>query len=191
MICAYEDEPLAISQRDPNYYEFWNEQETQDKVVEAVATFWEEHIKGKWEQTGGNCASSSPHTVFHPSDTSISSFFLDTFDFLLTRDLTRGHIIDFNPYWMHTDPLLFSYEELLDILLQQASSSEADHTPILRVIDSRGHPAANRNAPTHQHNMIPIEALALSDGRSLEEFASVWQDELRKSTVDSDDEGNS
>lgn len=109
----------------------------------------------------------------------------DTFDFLLTRDLSRGHIVDFNPYTSRTDPLLFTYDELLDLLVQASSK---DFTPELRVIDSRSHPATTHNAPTHQHNMVPIEALALSQGRSLEEFAGVWQDQLRRSTVDTDDD---
>ncbi|KAI6168980.1 hypothetical protein EDD17DRAFT_1524187, partial [Pisolithus thermaeus] len=33
------------------------------------------------------------------------------FDLLLTRDLSGGHVIDFNPRAPHTDPLLFTYEE--------------------------------------------------------------------------------
>lgn len=47
----------GISQRDPNYYDFWNEAGTQAKVLEAVTRFWEENIKGKWEETQGNCTS--------------------------------------------------------------------------------------------------------------------------------------
>lgn len=53
----------GISQRDPNYYDFWNEHETQEKVAAAVADFWETHIKGKWEQTQGDCTSQSVHCV--------------------------------------------------------------------------------------------------------------------------------
>ncbi len=53
----------GISQRDPNYYDFWNEHETQEKVATAVADFWEKHIKGKWEQTQGDCTSQSVHCV--------------------------------------------------------------------------------------------------------------------------------
>ena len=109
----------------------------------------------------------------------------DTFDFLLTRDLSRGHIIDFNPYAQKTDPHLFTYDELLDLLIQASSSS--DFTPDLRVVDSPSHPAATRNAPVHQHNMLPIEALMLSSGRTAEEFAEVWQQELRRSTGVDDD----
>ena len=106
--------------------------------------------------------------------------FADVFDFLLTRDLTSGHIIDFNPYAPKTDPQLFTYEELLS-LLDQAHVSPT-FVPELRVVDSPGHPAATRNAPAHQHNMVPIEALMLSSGRTAEDFADVWQQELRRST---------
>ncbi|KAI9058194.1 D123-domain-containing protein [Trametes sanguinea] len=160
---------IAISQRDPNYYDFWNERETQEKVVDAVTSFWEKHIKGKWEQTQGDY----------------------TFDFLLTRDLSRGHIVDFNPYLPRTDPLLFSYEELHDILLSRTSDPEAEaiSRPVLRVIDSPSHPAASRNAPTHQHNMVPFEALAMSSGRDVQEFANVWQEEIQRSMAEQAKEG--
>lgn len=39
---------LGISQRDTNYYEFWNDPETQRKVSSAVRDFWETNIKPKW-----------------------------------------------------------------------------------------------------------------------------------------------
>ncbi|KAI0643155.1 D123-domain-containing protein [Trametes meyenii] len=159
---------IGISQRDPNYYDFWNEPATQAKVVAAVTTFWETHIKGKWEQTQGDY----------------------TFDFLLTRDLARGHVLDFNPYLPRTDPLLFTYEELHDRLLLARGTAEEALQPELRVVDSPAHPAAARNAPTHQHNMMPIEALVLSSGRDVQAFADAWQEEARKSVAEqeSDDE---
>jgi len=47
---------IGLSQRDPNYYEFWNEPAIQTKVIDAIARFWEEKIKGKWETTDGNCS---------------------------------------------------------------------------------------------------------------------------------------
>ncbi|KAI0078931.1 D123-domain-containing protein [Panus rudis PR-1116 ss-1] len=155
---------IGITQRDPNYYDFWNERDTQEKVLEAIKSFWQQNIKGKWEATGGNYV----------------------FDFLLTRDLTRGHIVDFNPYAPKTDPLLFTYEELLERLNEAGSQSHFE--PELRVIDSRSHPAATRNAPAHQHNMVPIEALAMSQGRTMQEFAQSWQEEIRRSAVESDEE---
>ena len=58
-------------------------------------------------------------------------------------------------------------------------------------MDSPTHPAAARNAPAHQHNMVPIEALAMSAGRDAQQFSDAWQEEIRKSMAgesDDDDE---
>ena len=108
------------------------------------------------------------------------------FDFLLTRDLSRGHVIDFNPYAPRTDPLLFTYEDLHDLLL--ARGDDYSPQPELRVVDSPSHPAATRNAPAHQHNMVPLEALTISSGRNMEDFAGALQEEIRKSMQDDSDE---
>ncbi|KAI0304511.1 cytoplasmic protein [Multifurca ochricompacta] len=148
---------LGISQRDMNYYEFLNEPEMQKKIVSSFSAYWAAHIKSKW--------------------TGPASY---TFDVLLTRDLTRFHIIDFNPYAPRTDALLFTYNEL--------AAFPTATPPTLRVIDSHAHPAVTRNAPEHQHNMVPLEALALSQGRNVEEFAAAWADHVRRGTAESDDE---
>jgi len=156
---------VGISQRDTNYYEFLEEPETQRKIVTSFATYWATRVQPKW--------------------TGPASY---TFDVLLTRDLTRFHIVDFNPYAPLTDALLFTYAELAT--LSSATASSTTPTPVLRVIDSQGHPNATRNAPEHQHNMVPLEALTLSQGRNMEEFAAAWTDQVRHGAVadDSDDE---
>ncbi|KAH9924272.1 D123-domain-containing protein [Epithele typhae] len=152
---------VGISQRDPNFYEFWNEPETQQKVIAAVTTFWESNIKGRWEETQGDYV----------------------FDFLLTRDLDRGHVVDFNPYAPRTDPLLFTYADLHTRLLARVGCPE------LRVVDSPAHLAATRNAPAHQHNMVPLEALAMSSGRDAAAFAGAWEEEIKRSMAEgSEDE---
>ena len=102
----------------------------------------------------------------------------DIFDFLLTRDLSKGHILDFNPYAPKTDPLLFTYEELRDLI------RPGTLLPILRVIDSPSHPAAAANAPAHQYNMIPFEAVSMSNGLTIEELAELWKDSLKESMTD-------
>lgn len=118
----------------------------------------------------------------------------DTLDVLLTRDLTRFHIIDFNPYAPRTDALLFTYDELSTLFAAATASSAPPSSsagaPTLRVVDSRAHPAAAHNAPRHQHNMVPLEALTLSEGRSAEEFAAAWMDHVRQGAVGSDDDDN-
>ena len=54
-------------------------------------------------------------------------------------------------------------------------------------MDSPAHPAAARNAPAHQHNMVPIEALAMSAGRDVAQFADAWQEEIRKSMAEGEE----
>lgn len=108
----------------------------------------------------------------------------DTFDVLLTRDLERCHIVDFNPYAPNTDPLLFTYDELLTLLEDTLSGDSPRTLPVFKVIDSPTHPAAASNAPIHQHNMVPFEALSLSSGRDIEEFAEAWKDEIQASMKD-------
>ncbi|KAJ6619454.1 D123-domain-containing protein [Mycena sp. CBHHK59/15] len=149
---------LGISQRDTNYYDFLNDEPTKARIVSSVRGFWETHIKPKWGT---------------PQDY--------TFDILLTRDLSRGHILDFNPYASRTDPLLFTYDDLHALSL--APSTDASR-PELRVIDSRTHPAATSNAPEHQHNMIPFEALSLSSGRDIQEFTEAWKEGIEQSLQD-------
>lgn len=103
----------------------------------------------------------------------------DTFDLLLTRDLTRAHILDFNPFAPRTDSLLFTYDDLFNLLLTRHTGD--NKRPELKVIDSRTHPAAISKAPAHQHNMVPFEALSMSSGRDIEEFADVWRDNIQES----------
>ncbi|KAJ7601078.1 D123-domain-containing protein [Mycena floridula] len=141
---------LGISQRDTNYYDFLNDSETKTSILTAVMEFWENKIREKWDANEDY-----------------------VFDILLTRDLSRAHVVDFNPYSPRTDPLLFTYEELLEIFL-----GPVDTPAEFRVIDSRAHALANSNAPAHQHNMIPFEALSIGNGRSIDEFADQWRDGL-------------
>jgi hypothetical protein len=163
---------LGISQRDTNFYEFLNEPATRNLITSTVAQFWETHIKGKTEND--DCESRLPPISYIHRLQLLDC--ADTFDILLTRDLTRAHVLDFNPYAPRTDSLLFTYDDLLSLL-----SGERSRTPLLIVIDSPSHPAAKQAAPAHQHNMVPFEALNLSSGRDIDEFADLWREEIKKS----------
>jgi len=148
---------IGISQRDTNFYDFMNEPQTQSKILETLQRFWEDKIKSEW----------------HGQQDYV-------FDVLMTRDLSRGHVLDFNPYAPRTDPLLFTYEELLLVFTQGSSAPE------LRIVDSPLHPLASRNAPAYQHNMLPMEALALSSGRDINDFSDLWKNEIQQSMNDDD-----
>lgn len=171
---------LGISQRDPNYYPFLNEREMERRIREAISHVWEENVKGQWEATRGNCQ--SRHSLLDESKRLIT--IPDTFDVLLTRDLKKCHIVDFNPYAPNTDPLLFTYDELF-MLFEDLLGGESPRTlPVFKVIDSPAHPAAAGDAPIHQHNMVPFEALSLSNGKDIEEFAEAWKDGIQTSMRD-------
>ncbi|KAF9468578.1 D123-domain-containing protein [Collybia nuda] len=146
---------IGISQRDTNYYDFYNEVNIRDTILASITAFWESKIRPKWE---------------------ISDY---TFDILLTRDLVRGHILDFNPYAPQTDALLFTYDELHDIFLERIAGDKKSAT--LKIIDSKTHPAAVSNMPAYQHNMMPFEALNISNGRNIEEFSNAWKEGIRES----------
>ncbi|KAJ3716977.1 D123-domain-containing protein [Lentinula raphanica] len=159
---------LGICQRDTNYYDFLNQSETRSKVLQTVVEFWTNKIRPKWQ---------AEHTY--------------VVDLLLTRDLSRAHIIDFNPYAPRTDPLLFSYETLKELHEQQTPTDAHPTPPLLPqflVIDSPSHPAASCKAPAHQHNMVPFEALSLSNGRDIADFKEIWEKTIQESLQSQDEE---
>ncbi|KAI9462262.1 cytoplasmic protein [Boletus coccyginus] len=161
---------LGITQRDINFYNYLIDPVTQTKIKSTVRRLWEESIRPNWTLT-------QPDYVF---------------DLLLSRDLSRGHVLDFNPYAPRTDPLLFSYEELHTLFIRETcergqssdGNTDALDLPELRVVDSPMHPAATRNTPVHQHNMVPIEALSLGEGTSISEFSEIWRDEVKRAMQD-------
>ncbi|KAG8998932.1 hypothetical protein FRB94_006515 [Tulasnella sp. JGI-2019a] len=150
---------LGMCQRDSNFYEFLNETETQNTIQAGATSLWSDKIKGKF--TGSN------------------SYVVDL---LLTRSMESAHIIDFNPYAPRTDPLLFDYQELHALYLKAKGLQDASQhfQPEVRVITSASHPRAVRNAPIHQHNMVPREALELSQGRDIEGFRESLAEEIKK-----------
>jgi hypothetical protein len=50
-----------------------------------------------------------------------------------------------------------------------------------RTIPSADHPAASSNIPIFQHNMVPLEALSLGAGRTVDEFADALKEQIEES----------
>jgi len=138
--------------RDTNFNEYLTSPDTQRKIARVLRAWWENKIKDAF-------LGSSSYVV----------------DVLLTRSLEAANVVDFNPYAPRTDALLFTYPELREIFRRHS----CDQDPDLRVIDSAGHPSASRNTPINQHNMVPREALELSQGRTMEEFSETWMEQIR------------
>ncbi|WVR06640.1 hypothetical protein IAU60_003672 [Kwoniella sp. DSM 27419] len=150
---------LGVSQRDTVYYDHLQSEDTRVKICDTVRAFWEDEIRENY--AGGEDY---------------------IFDLYLSANLTSARIIDFNIYRPSTDPLLFDYKELLAILeaaFEPPSSESSDNRPrlpILRFIDSAAHPDANRNAPTFQSNMMPLEVMEMGEGRNMAEFKEAWDE---------------
>jgi len=150
---------IGISQRDPNPYDYMLESNFKEKVKETISSFWKREILGKWA-----------------TDDYV-------FDFLLTRNIDSGHIIDFQPFAPKTDALLFSYEELEDL-----RRSDSQSLPEIRVVDGSTDPS--RTAPRDVHNRVPMEFLSLSAGQTVEDFTRMWQEQIQKATTDSDSDSD-
>ena len=130
---------------------------------------------------------------------------IDVIDLYLTRDLSNAYVMDFNPYAPRTDPILFTYRELEELFISQeklpdppGTTSSPSHLqvvyaessnplPLFRVISSPSHALAGRNAPKHGHNMVPREALELSNGRTVADLQEAWKDEIKRA-IGSDNE---
>ncbi|KAG9088591.1 hypothetical protein FRC06_001956 [Ceratobasidium sp. 370] len=151
-----ENRLLAICQRDPNFYEHLVPQATQNEIRTTVSSFWQREIKHKF------------------ANGRVTSYVLDL---LLTRDLSRAHVVDFNPYAPRTDPLLFEWSELAELheraresdthsRLQSLSLEERTlgeqelpvetELPPLRIVISPN----QATRPAYSHNMVPAEALS-------------------------------
>ncbi|KLT43776.1 D123-domain-containing protein [Cutaneotrichosporon oleaginosum] len=148
---------LGISQRDTNFYEHYQGEAEQAALVARVREFYEDEVRENY--AGG------------------PNYVLD----LYLADSGRITITDFQPYRGSTDALLFSYGELAGLLAgARAAPSDAEgdaRLPVLRVIDSRAHPAAN-TGPAFGANMLPVEAVQMSQGQTASDFAAAWQEAM-------------
>jgi hypothetical protein len=107
----------------------------------------------------------------------------DTFDIILDETHSNPILLDFNPYNSSSDPLLFTYEELRDLLLEALlppSETTRPRLPVIRVIDSQSHPEANRGMPAFGANMMPVEVVEMSQGRGVGEFKDAWERLVRE-----------
>ncbi|WRT66717.1 uncharacterized protein IL334_003680 [Kwoniella shivajii] len=158
---------IGITQRDNVFYDHLQSDETRIKICDTVRALWEDEVRENYD--GG----------------------IDyVFDLYLSPNFQSAQIIDFQPYRNSTDPLLFTYEELLSILetafeplppcdeVTATTTIPKPRLPIFKAIDSQSHPSANRNAPTYQSNMMPFEMIEFSQGRNLDEFKEAWEEAL-------------
>lgn len=186
----------GASVRDFNYYPHFQDPSVREKISDCIRSFYEDEVMGDY-QGGRDCEPFHPLSLPHPgrdwTTELANAFTLDIFDIVLNDTNTSCRLIDFNPYYPSSDPLLFTYEELHQILLQARlppPSTNAPTTsvspslplgrlPLIRVIDSQSHPEANRGMPAFGTNMLPVEMIEMSQGRGVGEFKAAWDEVVR------------
>lgn len=140
---------VAITQRDLNYYEFLRgmKKDVEAKIVE----FFNAKIAQRF-----------------PSRNYV-------FDVYITRDMQRVWLMDFNIFYHTTDPLLFSWNDIMD-----ASPDELE----FRVITSQGEANRCAGSVAYAMNRYPKEMFALSNGATVAEFAANVSREMAKQAQD-------
>ena len=76
-------------------------------------------------------------------------------------------LLDINPWSLQTDPLLFTWNELLDI----------ENGPIFHIVESQDG-VLNSIAPLYSSSRLPKDIIDLSNGSSIEDFSRKFQQEL-------------
>lgn len=139
----------------------------------TALSFWQREIKSKF----ADGRLTSCECIIHRPSISTKTICSDVLDLLLTRDLSRAHVVDFNPYAPRTDPLLFDWSELAELHTQALGSdvelgvqslslddrppttervSLGTTLPVLRIVTSPN----QANRPMYSHNRIPADALS-------------------------------
>ncbi|RKO89602.1 D123-domain-containing protein [Blyttiomyces helicus] len=106
------------------------------------------------------------------------------FDVYINGGNRKVWLLDFNPYCRTTDSLLFAWEEIVSALHSQSPHpAPISGTPQFRVIDS--HLAASSStAPAYATNRLPRDAIDLSSGASIDEFAQRFRRQMSEATRD-------
>jgi hypothetical protein len=170
---------IGVSQRDANYYDYLQKEETQTTICDTIREFWEDEIRLNYAG-GEDCGLLPIHLPLTLIKTS------DIFDLHLDPKFTTALLLDFAPYRPFTDSLLFDYFDL-----QSIAQHTTSRLPILRVIDSGSHPSASRNTPAYAESMIPFDLQALGQGRDLGEFREVFAEAVAAGLMDDTDSSTS
>lgn len=159
---------IAVCQRDLNHFDFLFEM--REKLLHIILSFFNEKIRDGF-----------PDSNY-------------TFDVYIPPPHDRVWLIDFNPWAPRTDPLLFSWLELLS--MQEPSGSldedteatsdddddveELDTLPELRLVRRDDPEAYSFATPQFSAHKLPLDVVnATSTDGDLREFANKWEEAQR------------
>lgn len=143
---------IGVSQRDLNYYDYL--EALSDTFKDTIDEFIEEEIIQKFPE---------------------KDFVIDLY---IPRPFNRVFIIDINPFGRSTDPLMYSWNELVNIKLE-----EDDYE--LRLVKENN--VARFATKEHSENHVPRDVLEASmDPNAIKELTKKWQELLKKQEEESD-----
>lgn len=140
---------IALCQRDLNHFDFLFDM--QDKLRQTIQDFFDAKLRDSF-----------PDPNF-------------TFDVYIPPPHDRVWVIDFNPWAMRTDPLLFSWMELLTLKVPEKSESNETEETVRFYFAT---PGQSDNAPRAD----PAEADSGADESGMsdeEDIEEIWQPEFR------------
>jgi len=151
------NELIGISQRDyVTYYDFLHE--IKDELEDIILDFFEDHIKGTFDD---------PNYVF---------------DVYINKRNKRIFLLDFNPFSITTDALLFNWPELLKL-------NEFE----FRLVESEAHAKETSHGginPIYSTNCVPKELIDFGEGKTLLEFTEKFAKELQQMSLKDDDDSD-
>lgn len=156
---------IGICQRDLNHFDFLFDMK--DSLRNRIEAFFESKVKDTF-----------PDENF-------------VFDVYIPPPHERVWLVDVNPWAPRTDPLLFSWLELLtmtvpdDSQIAEEEGEEADEeifTPEFRLVKKNDPEAYSFASPQYSAHKMPLEVVNAASGTSggLADFASQWQEMLAK-----------
>ncbi|ODV58243.1 cell proliferation protein CDC123 [Ascoidea rubescens DSM 1968] len=156
---------IAISQKDPNYYLFLHSMS--HAITSKISFFFDSTIKN----------------VF-PSKNYVLDLYLPTSN-------NKIYIIDINPFFSHTDSLLFTWDELLSLSSSSSASSTQDFPFELRLVEKFN--TSTFSSKKYSESQLPKDVLDSStDTQSMVDLIKNWQSLMENDqSSDSDSDSNS
>ncbi|KAF3925612.1 hypothetical protein ABW21_db0206038 [Orbilia brochopaga] len=170
--CFVKDRELVgITQRDMNHYKFL--EEGQDEFMDLIEPFFEKHLQTTFPD---------PNFVF------------DIYVPKTVDTAARVWLMDINPYALRTDPLTFSWTEILNI-----DPHAEDFEPEFRLIRKDDPEAYNFSSSQYSAHKLPKEVVdaGAAGPQSIAEFSTRWREivegldnaDLQDSSSDEEDAG--
>ncbi|GFZ50506.1 hypothetical protein JCM24511_08263 [Saitozyma sp. JCM 24511] len=181
-----DDVLLGISQRDLNFYDHLQPADTRREIVDRVRAFWEDDIRGKYQDIFDLYLTDwklKPILIdFHPYRPSTDPLLFTYQDLQSLSEVARLPPPPSEPPTPSPTPATTASVSASTTGLTSGRERERERPrlPVLRIIDSRAHPAANRAAPEYGGNMMPIEMVEMSQGRTVQGFRAAWADAIRQ-----------